>query len=249
MKQLATALGVAAAALLAVGLVVALFRSPPDAFQGEYVRIMYVHVPSAATAYLAFATVFVTSILFLVRRRRIYDHVAHAAAEIGVIFTGLALATGMIWGKPVWGTWWTWDARLVTTAILFLIYVGYLLVRELAEDRERAGRLAAVIGIIGFLDVPVIHYSVVWFRTLHQPASIARGDITLAPPMLAALMINMTAFFLLYAHLLLRRVRVEQLVEAALEEDEVTPQLSTASRTSLSGHSSKPTAAINVEGR
>ena len=211
-----TLLGAAAILLAGVGAFFALIVSPPDAFQGQYVRIMYVHVPSAATAYLAVATVAVASLLYLWRRRPAADHVARSAAEIGVLFTGLALASGMIWGKPVWGVWWTWDARLVTTAILFLIYLGYLLVRELAEDAERGARLAAVIGIVGALDVPLIHYSVNWFRTLHQPASIARGDIQMAPPMLAALLLNIAAFALLYAYLLSLRVRLAHL-EAARE--------------------------------
>lgn len=214
-------LGGAAVILLATGLYAGLFASPPDAFQGNYVRIMYVHVPSAWVAYLAVFTVFVASILYLWKRRAVYDHVAHSAAELGVLFTALALAGGMIWGKPVWGTWWTWDARLVTTAILFLIYTGYLLVRALAEDPERGARLAAVIGIVGALDIPVIHYSVVWFRTLHQPASIVRGDIKMAPPMLAALMINLLAFTVFYAYLLILRVRLERLeaMRAALEAE------------------------------
>lgn len=210
-------LGAAALVLLLTGGYVGLVASPPDAFQGEYVRIMYAHVPNAWVSYLSFGTVFVTSVLYLWKRRMIYDHVAHSAAELGVLFTGLALATGMIWGKPVWGTWWTWDARLVTTAVLFLIYTGYLLVRSLAEDPERGARAGAVIGIIGFLDVPVIHYSVVWFRTLHQPASIARGDIKMAPPMLAALMISLLAFTLLYAYLLTLRVKVAALSAAQMD--------------------------------
>jgi heme exporter protein C len=209
-----TLLAAGAAILAGTGLVFGLILSPPDAFQGEYVRIMYAHVPSAATAYLAVGTVAVASLLYLWKRRPAYDRVAHSAAEIGVLFTGLALASGMIWGKPVWGTWWTWDARLVTTAILFLIYIGYLLVRELAEDSERGARMAAVIGIVGALDIPVIHYSVSWFRTLHQPASIVRGDIQIAPPMLMALMINLSAFFILYAFLLVLRVRLARLEDA-----------------------------------
>ncbi|HEV8339243.1 MAG TPA: heme ABC transporter permease CcmC [bacterium] len=209
-----TLLAAGAAILAGTGLVFGLILSPPDAFQGEYVRIMYAHVPSAATAYLAVGTVAVASLLYLWKRRPAYDRVAHSAAEIGVLFTGLALASGMIWGKPVWGTWWTWDARLVTTAMLFLIYIGYLLVRELAEDSERGARMAAVIGIVGALDIPVIHYSVSWFRTLHQPASIVRGDIQIAPPMLMALMINLSAFFILYAFLLVLRVRLARLEDA-----------------------------------
>lgn len=209
--------GGAAASLLAAGAYVGLFASPPDAFQGEYVRIMYAHVPNAWVAYVAFATVCAASVLYLWKHAPAYDHVAHSAAELGVLFTGLALVTGSIWGRPVWGTWWTWDARLVTTAMLFLIYVGYLLVRGLADDPARGARLAAVIGIVGFLDVPVIHYSVVWFRTLHQPASITRGDIHLAPPMLAALLLSLAAFTVLFVYLLLLRVRLERLT-AQVEE-------------------------------
>lgn len=206
-----TLLGAAAVALLLIGAYVGLVASPPDAFQGDYVRIMYAHVPNAWVSYVAFTIVFVSSVLYLWKRRPAYDHVAHSATELGVLFTGLALVTGSIWGRPVWGTWWTWDARLVTTAVLFLIYTGALLVRGLTDDPERGGRLAAVISIIGFLDVPVIHYSVVWFRTLHQPASITRGDITMAPPMLAALMISLVAFTVLFAYLLQLRTKLARL--------------------------------------
>jgi len=212
-----TILGAAAVILLAAAAYVGLVASPPDAFQGAYVRIMYAHVPTAWVAYLSFTIVFVNSLLYLWTRRRAYDDVARSAAELGVLFTGLALATGSIWGKPVWGTWWTWDARLVTTAILFLISIGYLLVRELADDRERGARAAAVIGIVGFLDIPVIHFSVVWFRTLHQPASVIRGDVKLAPPMLAALLLSLLAFTVLYGYLLALRLRLQRLESAALE--------------------------------
>lgn len=210
-----TLLGAAAVVLLLTGAYVGLVVSPPDAFQGDYVRIMYAHVPNAWVSYVAFTIVFVASVLYLWKRRPAYDRVAHSATELGVLFTGLALITGSIWGRPVWGTWWTWDARLVTTAILFLIYTGALLVRGLTDDPERGGRLAAVVGIIGFLDVPVIHYSVNWFRTLHQPASITRGDIKMAPPMLAALMISLVAFTVLFVYLLQLRVKL-----AALEARE-----------------------------
>lgn len=209
-----TFLGIAAVTLMLVGAYVGLVASPPDAFQGDYVRIMYAHVPNAWVSYVAFTIVFMTSVLYLWKRRPAYDRVAHSATELGVLFTGLALVTGSIWGRPVWGTWWTWDARLVTTAVLFLIYTGALLVRGLTDDPQRGARLAAVIAIIGFLDVPVIHYSVVWFRTLHQPASITRGDIKMAPPMLAALMISLLAFTVLFAYLLSLRVRLARL-EAA----------------------------------
>ena len=209
-----TVLGAAAVLLLAAGAYIGLIASPPDAFQGQYVRIMYAHVPNAWVAYVAFAITCGASILYLWKRAPAYDHVAHSATELGVLFTGLALATGSIWGRPVWGTWWTWDARLVTTAVLFLIYTGVLLVRGLTDYPQRGARFAAVIAIIGFLDVPVIHYSVVWFRTLHQPASITRGDIKMAPPMLAALMISLVAFTVLFAYLLSLRIQLARL-EAA----------------------------------
>ena len=211
-------LGGAALGFLAVGAYVGLVASPPDAFQGEYVRIMYVHVPNAWVAYVAFAITCVASALYLAKHAPVYDYVAHSATELGVVFTGLALVTGSIWGRPVWGTWWTWDARLVTTAVLFFIYLGALLVRGLADDPQRGARLAAVVSIIGFLDVPVIHYSVVWFRTLHQPASLTPGDIKMAPPMLAALLLALLAFSVLFAYLLTLRIglaRAEDAGEAA----------------------------------
>ena len=201
-------LGGAALGLLAVAAYVGLVASPPDAFQGEYVRIMYVHVPNAWVAYVAFAITCVASALYLAKRTPVYDYVAHSATELGVVFTGLALVTGSIWGRPVWGTWWTWDARLVTTAVLFFIYLGALLVRGLADDPQRGARLAAVVSIIGFLDVPVIHYSVVWFRTLHQPASLTPGDTKMALPMLAALLLGLLAFTALFAYLLTLRIRL-----------------------------------------
>lgn len=209
-----TLLGVVALALLAVGAYVGLVASPPDAFQGEYVRIMYAHVPNAFVAYIAFAITCVASALYLAKRTPAYDHLAHSATEVGVVFTGLALATGSIWGRPVWGTWWTWDARLVTTAVLFFIYLGALLVRGLADDPRRGARLAAVVSIIGFLDIPVIHYSVVWFRTLHQPTSLVRGDIKIAPPMLAALLLSILAFTVVFAYLLTLRVDLARAEDA-----------------------------------
>lgn len=204
-------LGAAAVVLLAIAVYAGLVASPPDAFQGQYVRIMYAHVPNAWIAYVAFAITFAGGALYLRTHRPVYDHVAHSATELGVVFTGLALATGSIWGRPVWGTWWTWDARLVTTAMLFLVYTGALLVRGLSDDPSRGARLAAVIGIIGFLDVPIIHYSVVWFRTLHQPASIAPGNLRMAPPMLLALILSVLATSAVFVYLLRLRIQLAQL--------------------------------------
>jgi heme exporter protein C len=210
--RLARILGVGAGVLVLVGLWMGLVQAPPDAVQGEVQRIMYLHVPSILTAYLAFTVVFGASIAFLVRGTRVWDRLAHASAEIGIVFTGITLFTGAIWGKPTWGVWWTWDARLTGTAVLFLIYVGYLTLRAVMEDRDRAGRFAAVVGILGFFDVIFTHMAVKWFRTLHQPSSLAGGTIDAALKL--PLTVNLVAFVVLYAYFLARRVRLTALDEA-----------------------------------
>ena len=202
-------LGWLAALGLAGGLAMGFGFAPRETTQGFVQRIMYLHVPMAWVAYLAFSVVFVASIVYLARRRDTADRIAHASAEVGVIFTGLAIAAGSIWGKPTWGTWWTWDARLTTVAILFVLYLGYLLLRAMIEDRERGARYAAVLGIIAALDLPLIHFSVHWWRTLHQPPSILRpGPIAMPPEILVPLLVNFAAFTLLYAYFVTRRMRL-----------------------------------------
>ena len=131
------------------GLSAGFLYAPRDAVQGNVQRIMYLHVPSVLTAYVAFGVVFLASLAYLFSQRSRWDRLAAASAEVGVVFTGLTLVSGSVWGKPTWGTWWTWDARLTTTALLFLIYVSYLLVRGMVEDRERAARFSAVVGLSG----------------------------------------------------------------------------------------------------
>ncbi len=215
-------LGVLAIVGLAVtavmSLVVAPADRPPPVGQGDLYRIMYVHVPSAWLAYLCFGVVFVASIAYLKSGRSRWDRLAAASAEIGVVFTGLAIVLGSIWGKPAWGTWWTWDPRLTTTAILFLVYVGYLAVRKLSDNPRRRGRWAAVVGIVGFADVPIVHLSVTWWRGLHQGPTVKLPTITLAPIMTLTLMISLTAFTILYGYLLALRLRVGRLEERALAE-------------------------------
>ena len=208
-------LGLLAAVGLLIGLYTGFFYAPPDAVQGEVQRIMYLHVPLILVSYLAFFVVFVMSLLYLARRRERHDAIAHSSAEIGVLFTVLAIAAGSIWGRPTWGTWWTWDARLTTTTILLLIFIGYLMLRTLVDDPSRGATFSAVLGIVGFLDIPIIHMSVVWWRTLHQPASVIRpGPSTVAPDMKVALYTNLVAFILLYGYLMAKRLRLE---EARLE--------------------------------
>jgi heme exporter protein C len=197
---------------LAVGLVMAFGIAPREATQGNVQRIMYLHVPSVWVAYLAFAVVLVASVAYLVRRSEAADRLAHASAEVGVLFTGLTIATGSIWGKPTWGTWWTWDARLTTVSILFVMYLGYLLLRGMIDDRERGARFAAVLGIVAAFNIPLVHFSVYWWRTLHQPPSLMKpGPSTMPDSILAALLVNFAAFTLLYAYFVTRRARVLRL--------------------------------------
>jgi heme exporter protein C len=211
-------LGAGAVLTLATGLYLGLVIVPPDAVQGQVQRIMYLHVPSIVTAYLAFTAVFCASILYLWKRDLRFDAVAVSAAEVGVVFTGITLATGSIWGKPTWGVWWTWDPRLTLTAILFTIYVGYLMLRAFAEDPRAAARYGAVLAIIGFLDIPLNHMAVQWWRTLHQPSSILRpGGPSVASVMLVPLAINFVGLILLSAYLTLERVRLERIRQRAAE--------------------------------
>jgi heme exporter protein C len=196
-------------ALLGGGFLAGLGWAPPDAVQGNVQRIMYVHVPAILTAYAAIGVVLVGSVGYLLTRRPAWDRAAAAAGELAVCFIGLTLATGSIWGKPTWGTWWTWDARLTTTALLFVIYLGYLLLRSVVDDPERAAIYAAVLGIVGALDVPIIHFSVEWWRTLHQPATVLKPQApSIDPPLLAALGLNVVAFLAVFVYLAARRYRL-----------------------------------------
>ena len=211
-------LGWLAGAALLASAILSLVASPPDADQGDLVRLMYVHVPSAWVAYLAFAVVFVASIGYLVTRRTRWDRLAAASAEIGVLFTALTIVLGSIWAKPVWGTWWTWDPRLTTTAILLLIYVGYMAVRRLPDSPARRARWAAVVGIVGFVDVPIVHLSVRWWRSLHQAPARLLALPNVTPMMGAALGVGFLAFTLVYLYLMAVRLRVGRLEERAVAE-------------------------------
>ena len=218
-------LGWAALTALAASAVMSLVVAPPDAEQGNVQRLMYVHVPAAWLAYLAFTVVFVASIAYLKTKRTRWDRLAAASAEVGVLFTALTIVLGSLWGKPVWGTWWTWDPRLTTTAILLLIYVGYLAVRRLPDSPARRARWAAVVGIVGFVDVPIVHLSVVWWRSLHQQATLLRiGGPEIHGSMLVALLVGVVAFTLVYAYLMTLRLRVGRLEERAVREA-LSPQV------------------------
>lgn len=204
-------------ALMVVGLVWALVIAPTEQFQGTPQRIMYVHVPSVLAAYASVLVVAAGSVLFLWRRDAHWDRLAHASAELGIVFLSMTLISGAIWGKPVWGTWWTWDARLTTTLVLWFIYVGYLIVRAWAPG-SRGARAAAVIGIIGVLDIPLIHWSAVLLRTLHPQPTVFRPEGPALPPsMLVPLAVNILAFLVMYAALLNLRVRQERALGVLVE--------------------------------
>ena len=174
-----------------------LFKSPPDQLMGHVQKLMYVHVPCAWNAFIAFFVVFISSFIYLIRKNPFWDRLAASAAEVGVVLTGLTLILGSIWGRPTWGVWWTWDARLTTTAILFFLYVGYLTMRSFVGDKDRRARLAAPLGVIIFLNVPIVYMSVRWWRTLHQVQS---SPSTVDPNMVLSLRLN--AFAILFVLIL-----------------------------------------------
>ncbi len=206
-------LGIVALALMVIGSVVALFIVPEDGLQGPVQKLLYIHVPAAWTAFLAFFVVFVMSTLYLVQRDLKWDLIGAASAEIGVLFTVLALVLGSLWGKPTWGVWWTWDPRLTTTAILLMVYVGFIMVRGFADDPDKRARWSAVVGIVGFVQVPIVYLSVYWWRSIHQPPSSPRSMASL---FLLTLLFNVLAFTVAYAYLMVRRYRLAT-VELELE--------------------------------
>ena len=187
---------------------------PTERTEGVIQRIMYFHVPCAWLSFFAFFVVFICSILFLWKKEREWDIYAHASAGIGVVFCSLVLITGPIWARPIWGAWWVWDARLTSTLILWLIYVAYLMLRAQSDAGSMRARYAAVLGIVGFLNIPFIHFSVLWWRTFHpQPKVITNEGIGkgMDPSMLATLGLSLCAFTLLYFLLMAERVRQEKL--------------------------------------
>ncbi len=209
-------LGVLAVLGLLAGIVLAFGVAPREAVQGNVQRIMYLHVPAVLTAYLAFVLTLIGSIGYLATRAGRWDRLAVSAAELGVLFTGLTIMSGSIWGKPTWGTWWTWDARLTSTAVLFLVYLGYMLLRAMVDEPERRARYAAVVGILGAVNMPIVHFSVKWWRALHQPSTILGPEPSpIAPVIKAALAVNWLAFLLLFVYFLSRRMEIARMEEGA----------------------------------
>lgn len=196
-------------ACLGVGLHMS-FSAPPDYQQGVTVRIMFVHVPAAWMSLFAYAFLTAASVFGLVFRHPLGHVAARSAALIGAGFTLITLVTGALWGKPMWGTWWVWDARLTSVLVLFFIYLGYLSVWRAVEDPLQAGRAASVLAIVGFVNVPIVKFSVDWWHTLHQPASVSRlGAPALHSDFLWPLLVMALGFLLLFFALWLVRMQTE----------------------------------------
>jgi heme exporter protein C len=209
-------LGLGAALLFALGLWWGLFASPADYQQGDTVRIMYVHVPAAWMAMLVYALIALVSAASLVWRHPLADIAARAASPLGAGFTLIALATGMLWGKPMWGTWWVWDARLTSVLILFFLYLGHIALAHAFDDPARGARAAALLAIVGAVNLPIIKFSVDWWNTLHQPASVLRLDgPTIDPSMLGPLFVMAGAYLLFFLALQIVRMKAE-LAEARI---------------------------------
>ncbi len=207
-----------AAAAAAYGLFLAI-AAPPEAVQRTYARILHIHAPSAWLAFLAFFVTAFGSIMWRFRRKLFWDRLAASSAEIGVLFTAVALATGMIWGKPVWGVYFDWaDARMASTAIMFLVYLGYLALRRANPDPVVRASRASILGMVAVVQVPLVYFSVNLVRTLHQTQTIRPEASPIHPAMLTALLVNLGAFTLIYLALLAGRMVVARLEEAAAAE-------------------------------
>lgn len=203
--------GIIAFAAVITAQVFSILTSPADRDMGHLQKIMYVHVPGAWMAFIAFFVVFVYSALYMVRHRENDDLIAASAAEVGAVFTGMTLMLGMIWGRPAWGVWWVWDARLTSTLVLFLIFVGYLALRAFVDDPVQRARWSAAVGAIGAINVPIVYMSVKWWRTLHQPQS---SPGTLDPAYTLGLRLNAIAMLLVTIYFIRRRYEIARLERA-----------------------------------
>jgi heme exporter protein C len=215
------AMGIAGVVTLGVAMAV-----PQDAIQGQLSRILYVHVPGAWLAYLAFGVTMVASAMYLWRSTLVWDRLAASSAEVGVYFTGLTLVLGMIWGKPTWGVWWTWDARLTLTAIMFFVYLGYLALRRTTDDIDARAKRSAILGVLAVVQIPLVHFSVVWWRSLHQAPTLLKPESPdMDGEMVLALLVSVAMFTLLYVSMLVKRMELARLEEQVLraEQSDVGP--------------------------
>ena len=218
--------------LIGAGLPMALITSPADYQQGDSVRIMYIHVPAAWMAMGSYTFIAAASAIAFIWRHSLADRAALAAAPIGMAMTFLALVTGAAWGKPTWGAWWVWDARLTSVLVLLFIYMGYMAIWQAIDDKVRAARFARIVALVGFINIPIIKFSVDWWNSLHQPASIIRASgPTIDGSMLAPLLIMITAYTVLFGWYVLAGVE-SQIIEARLARNPAR-SVSTASKPTI----------------
>ena len=211
-----TSLAAITGVMMLVDLYLIFMVAPTDAVLGHVQRVFYFHVPIAIMSFLAFFVVFLGSLMYLIKRTPKWDAIAHASAEVGVVFVTLALITGIIWARPVWNTWWTWEPRLTTTLILWLIYVAYLMVRSYAPTESKGAIYAAIMGIIGFVDVPIVYYSVVWWRSIHPSPVVgpfAQSD-ALDGTMALILLYSFITFVFFFAYMVAERMALRNTEEA-----------------------------------
>ena len=210
-----TIMAVITGVMMLVDLYLIFMVAPTDAVLGHVQRVFYFHVPIAIMSFLAFFVVFLGSVMYLIKRTPKWDAIAHASAEVGVVFVTLALITGIIWARPVWNTWWTWEPRLTTTLILWLIYVAYLMVRSYAPTQSKGAIYAAVMGIVGFVDVPIVYYSVVWWRSIHPSPVVgpfAQSD-ALDGTMYLILLYSFVTFLFFFAYMVMERMELRKTEE------------------------------------
>ena len=212
---LKTSLAAITGVMMLVDLYLIFMVAPTDSVLGHVQRVFYFHVPIAIMSFLAFFVVFAGSLMYLIKRTPKWDAIAHASAEVGVVFVTLALLTGIIWARPVWNTWWTWEPRLTTTMVLWLIYVAYLMVRSYAPSQSKAAIYAAVMGIVGFIDVPIVYYSVVWWRSIHPSPVVgpfAQSD-ALDGTMALILLYSFVTFLFFFAYMVAERMALRSTEE------------------------------------
>ena len=211
-----TLTGVVAAVTLALTAVLGILITPPDVTQKEYARFLYLHPPMAWVAYLAFGVAAASSVLYLWPRTRrpLFDYLALAAVESGVLFTGLVLVTGSMWAEPVWGTYWVWDARLTATALMFAMFLGYLALRRVGGTPEQIARRSAIVALVASINVPIVHFSVLWWNTLHQGPSVLTPGLSsqgVHGVMAWTMLLGFVAFTTLFVWMVGRRIRLEQI--------------------------------------
>jgi len=228
--QIQRSLGLSALVGMVATIWLGLFITPPDQFMGDLVRLIYIHPPLAWVAFIAYGMNFLASLAYLWPRTRDlrWDQLAGASAEVGVLFTGLTLVTGSIWGRPAWGTWWTWDPLLTTTALLFVLYLGYLALRRVPDDQELRARRSAIAALIAFIDVPIVYFAVLWWKSLHQAPTVLNPTTHktyIHGSMAWTLLLGFVAFTLTYAWMVMIRYRL-----GAIETRALKTQISSALR-------------------